>query len=321
MQYYHIDSCIAITNYKTFYEIIITLYIERIHNMWIADGWKDYEVIDTSSGEKLERWGDYILVRPDPQVIWNTEKKHYGWKKFNGHYHRSNKGGGEWEFKNLPEEWSISYKELTFNLKPFSFKHTGLFPEQAANWDWFSSLIKEADRPIKVLNLFAYTGGATVSAAKAGASVTHVDAAKGMVAWAKENAASSGLADAPIRYLVDDCVKFVEREIRRGNKYDGIIMDPPSYGRGPKGEIWKIEESVFPFIQLTSQLLSDNPLFFLINSYTTGLQPAVLSYMLHTVLDPIHKGTVEANEIGLPVKSNSLILPCGASGRWVVERK
>ncbi len=284
--------------------------------MWIADGWKDYEVIDTSDGEKLERWGDYLLIRPDPQVIWNTEKKNYGWKKFNGHYHRSNKGGGEWEFKNLPEEWSIQYKELTFNLKPFSFKHTGLFPEQATNWDWFSSLIKEADRPIKVLNLFAYTGGATVSAAKAGANVTHVDAAKGMVAWAKENAASSGLADAPIRYLVDDCVKFVEREIRRGNKYDGIIMDPPSYGRGPKGEIWKIEESVFPFIKLTSQLLSDNPLFFLINSYTTGLQPAVLSYMLHTVLDPVHKGTIEANEIGLPVKSNGLILPCGASGRW-----
>jgi 23S rRNA (cytosine1962-C5)-methyltransferase len=284
--------------------------------MWIADGWKDYEVLDTSSGEKLERWGDYLLVRPDPQVIWNTDKKHYGWKKFNGHYHRSNKGGGEWEFKNLPEEWSINYKELTFNLKPFSFKHTGLFPEQAANWDWFSSLIKEENRPIKVLNLFAYTGGATVSAAKAGASVTHVDAAKGMVAWAKENAASSGLADAPIRYLVDDCVKFVEREIRRGNKYDGIIMDPPSYGRGPKGEIWKIEESVFPFIKLTSQLLSDDPLFFLINSYTTGLQPAVLSYMLHTVLDPIHKGTVEAQEIGLPVKGNGLVLPCGASGRW-----
>ncbi|WP_022778087.1 class I SAM-dependent methyltransferase [Butyrivibrio sp. AE3009] len=284
--------------------------------MWIADGWKDYEVIDTSSGEKLERWGDYLLVRPDPQVIWNTDKKHFGWKKWNGHYHRSNKGGGEWEFKNLPEEWSINYKELTFNLKPFSFKHTGLFPEQAANWDWFSSLINEADRPIKVLNLFAYTGGATVSAAKAGASVTHVDAAKGMVAWAKENAASSGLGDAPIRYLVDDCVKFVEREIRRGNKYDGIIMDPPSYGRGPKGEIWKIEESVFPFIKLSSQLLSDKPLFFLINSYTTGLQPAVLSYMLHTVLDPIHKGTVEADEIGLPVKGNGLVLPCGASGRW-----
>ena len=287
--------------------------------MWLADGWKDYEVIDTSSGEKLERWGDYMLVRPDPQVIWNTEKKHFGWKKFNGHYHRSNKGGGEWEFKNLPEEWTINYKELTFNLKPFSFKHTGLFPEQATNWDWFSSLIKEANRPIKVLNLFAYTGGATVSAAKAGASVTHVDASKGMVGWAKENAASSGLSDAPIRYLVDDCVKFVEREIRRGNKYDAIIMDPPSYGRGPKGEIWKIEESVFPFIKLSAQLLSDEPLFFLINSYTTGLQPAVLSYMLHTVLDPIHKGSVEAQEIGLPVKSNGLVLPCGASGRWTAK--
>ncbi|WP_026655627.1 MULTISPECIES: class I SAM-dependent methyltransferase [Butyrivibrio] len=287
--------------------------------MWIANGWKDYEVIDTSSGEKLERWGDYMLVRPDPQVIWKTDKKHFGWKKWNGHYHRSNKGGGEWEFRNLPEEWTINYKELTFNLKPFSFKHTGLFPEQAANWDWFSSLIKEANREIKVLNLFAYTGGATVSAAKAGAKVTHVDAAKGMVAWAKENAASSGLADAPIRYLVDDCVKFVEREIRRGNKYDGIIMDPPSYGRGPKGEIWKIEDSVFPFIELTSKLLSDKPLFFLINSYTTGLQPAVLSYMLHTVLDPIHPGTIEANEIGLPVKSNGLVLPCGASGRWTAK--
>ncbi|MBQ4218442.1 MAG: class I SAM-dependent methyltransferase [Butyrivibrio sp.] len=287
--------------------------------MWIANGWKDYEVIDTSSGEKLERWGDYMLVRPDPQVIWKTDKKHFGWKKWNGHYHRSSKGGGEWEFRNLPEEWTINYKELTFNLKPFSFKHTGLFPEQAANWDWFSSLIKEANREIKVLNLFAYTGGATVSAAKAGAKVTHVDAAKGMVAWAKENAASSGLSDAPIRYLVDDCVKFVEREIRRGNKYDGIIMDPPSYGRGPKGEIWKIEDSVFPFIELTSKLLSDNPLFFLINSYTTGLQPAVLSYMLHTVLDPIHPGTIEANEIGLPVKSNGLVLPCGASGRWTAK--
>lgn len=287
--------------------------------MWIANGWKDYEVIDTSSGEKLERWGDYMLVRPDPQVIWKTDKKHFGWKKWNGHYHRSSKGGGEWEFRNLPEEWTINYKDLTFNLKPFSFKHTGLFPEQAANWDWFSSLIKEANREIKVLNLFAYTGGATVSAAKAGAKVTHVDAAKGMVAWAKENAASSGLSDAPIRYLVDDCVKFVEREIRRGNKYDGIIMDPPSYGRGPKGEIWKIEDSVFPFIELTSKLLSDNPLFFLINSYTTGLQPAVLSYMLHTVLDPIHPGTIEANEIGLPVKSNGLVLPCGASGRWTAK--
>ena len=249
--------------------------------MWIANNWKDYEVLDTSGGEKLERWGKYLLVRPDPQVIWNTPHEHPGWKKKNGHYHRSSKGGGEWEFINLPDEWSISYKDLTFHLKPFSFKHTGLFPEQAVNWDWFSNLIAHAGRPVKVLNLFAYTGGATVSAAKAGAQVTHVDASKGMVSWAKENAAASGLADAPIRWLVDDCTKFVEREIRRGNHYDGIIMDPPSYGRGPKGEIWKIEENIFPFVELTAKLLSDKPLFFLINSYTTGLQPAVLCYMLN----------------------------------------
>lgn len=214
--------------------------------MWIADQWKDYEVLDTSSGEKLERWGDYLLVRPDPQVIWNTPRKNPGWKKKNGHYHRSSKGGGEWEFFDLPEQWSIHYKELTFNLKPFSFKHTGLFPEQAANWDWFGDRIRNAGRPIKVLNLFAYTGGATLAAAAAGASVTHVDASKGMVAWAKENSRSSGLENAPIRWIVDDCVKFVEREIRRGNHYDGIIMDPPSYGRGPKGEIWKIETSIYP---------------------------------------------------------------------------
>jgi 23S rRNA (cytosine1962-C5)-methyltransferase len=284
--------------------------------MWLAENWKDYEVLDTSDGEKLERWGKYQLVRPDPQVIWNTEKKLPGWRKPNGHYHRSNKGGGEWEFNSLPEEWTINYNSLTFHLKPFSFKHTGLFPEQAANWDWFSKLIRESGRDIKVLNLFAYTGGATVSAAAAGASVTHVDASKGMVTWAKENAASSGLADASIRWLVDDCSKFVQREIRRGNKYDAIIMDPPSYGRGPKGEIWKIEESIYPFIELCSQVLSDNPLFFLINSYTTGLQPAVLSYMLHTILDPIHKGKIEADEVGLPVSSNGLVLPCGASGRW-----
>ncbi len=285
--------------------------------MWIADGWKDYQVLDTSSGEKLERWGDYILVRPDPQVIWNTEKNRNGWKKPNGHYHRSSKGGGEWEFFNLPNEWSISYKDLTFHLKPFSFKHTGLFPEQATNWDWFSDLIKKAGRPVKVLNLFAYTGGATLAAAKAGASVTHVDASKGMVQWAKENAAASGLADAPIRYLVDDCVKFVEREIRRGNKYDAIIMDPPSYGRGPKGEIWKIEDSIFSFIELTTQILSDKPLFFLINSYTTGLQPAVLSYMVNTAIVKKFGGNVEANEIGLPVECNGLVLPCGASARYV----
>lgn len=284
--------------------------------MWIADQWKDYEVIDTSTGEKLERWGKYLLVRPDPQVIWNTPQNISGWKNYNGHYHRSVKGGGEWEFHNLPEEWSIQYKDLTFNLKPFSFKHTGLFPEQACNWDWFSSLIKHAGRPIKVLNLFAYTGGATLSAAKAGASVTHVDASKGMVAWAKENAASSGLKDAPIRWLVDDCVKFVEREIRRGNTYDAIIMDPPSYGRGPKGEIWKIEESIFPFIELTTKILSETPLFFLVNSYTTGLQPAVLTYMIHTALVSQYGGKVDAAEIGLPVTSNGLVLPCGASGRW-----
>ena len=287
--------------------------------MWIADKWKDYEVIDTSSGEKLERWGNYILVRPDPQVIWDTPKNSRGWKKMNGHYHRSKKGGGEWEFFDLPEQWSIHYRSLTFQLKPFSFKHTGLFPEQATNWDWFSEKIKNAGRPIKVLNLFAYTGGATLSAAKAGASVTHVDASKGMVGWAKENAATSGLSEAPIRWLVDDCVKFVEREIRRGNKYDGIIMDPPSYGRGPKGEIWKIEESIYPFVQLCEQLLSDDALFMLINSYTTGLQPAVLTYMLSTAIASKHGGKVISDEIGLPVRSNSLVLPCGASGRWTSD--
>lgn len=291
--------------------------------MWLADQWNDYEVIDCSKGEKLERWGDYLLVRPDPQVIWDTPKKENGWRKMNGHYHRSSKGGGEWEFFQLPKEWTIQYslpinKKLTFHLKPFSFKHTGLFPEQAANWNWFSQLIADAvskGRQVKVLNLFAYTGGATLAAAAAGASVTHVDASKGMVTWAKENAISSGLKDAPIRWLVDDCVKFVEREIRRGNHYDAIIMDPPSYGRGPKGEIWKIEESVYPLIQLCSQILTDNPLFFLINSYTTGLQPAVLSYMISTVLGTANS-TVTASEIGLPVSSNGLVLPCGASGRY-----
>lgn len=248
--------------------------------MWIADNWKDYEVLDCSNGEKLERWGKYTLVRPDPQVIWDTPKKHTGWRKKNAHYHRSKKGGGEWEFFDLPKQWQIHYKDLTFHLQPFSFKHTGLFPEQAANWDWFRELIynrkkQNPNKEIKVLNLFAYTGGATVSAAKAGAAVTHVDASKGMVTWAKENAVASGLKDAPIRWIVDDCVKFVEREIRRGNTYDGIIMDPPSYGRGPKGEIWKIEEKIFPFIELCTQILSKEPLFYLVNSYTTGLQPAV----------------------------------------------
>lgn len=285
--------------------------------MWIAENWQDYEVLDTSAGEKLERWGDYILVRPDPQVIWNTPHDHAAWKKKNAHYHRSAKGGGEWEFIDLPDEWSIKYGSLVFHLKPFNFKHTGLFPEQAANWDWFSRLIKEADRPIKVLNLFAYTGGATIAAAAAGAQVTHVDASKGMVAWAKENAAASGLSEAPIRWLVDDCVKFVERELRRGNHYDAIIMDPPSYGRGPKGEIWKMEESIWRFLELTAGLLSDNPLFFLLNSYTTGLQPAVLSYLLHMTIGKRFGGRVEASEVGLPVSESGLVLPCGAAGRWV----
>jgi len=309
--------------------------------MWIADNWKDYEVIDTSCGEKLERWGSYILLRPDPQVIWNTPKKAREWRRLNGHYHRSPKGGGEWEFFGLPQEWSIRYGSLTFRLKPFSFKHTGLFPEQAVNWDWFSEIIKrrhtsqdihmpdngrhaspgvlmstKAKRPVKVLNLFAYTGGATLAAAAAGASVTHVDASKGMVAWARENAAASGLADAPIRWLVDDCVKFVEREIRRGNTYDGIIMDPPSYGRGPKGEVWKLEENIYPFLELASRLLSEDALFFLINSYTTGLQPAVLTYMLNTTVVKKMGGRAVSSEIGLPVTESGLILPCGASGRW-----
>lgn len=283
--------------------------------MFIAKDWKDYEVIDCSAGEKLERWGDYLLVRPDPQVIWNTPKRHPGWRRMNGHYHRSSKGGGEWEFFGLPQQWSISYKNLTFNLKPFSFKHTGLFPEQAANWDWFSEKIRNAGRPVKALNLFAYTGGATLAAAAAGAAVTHVDASKGMVAWAKENAAASGLGDAKVRWLVDDCQKFVEREIRRGNRYDAVIMDPPSYGRGPKGEVWKIENAVHPLISLCARLLSDEPLFFLVNSYTTGLQPAVLSYLLGTELRRFG-GTVDAQEVGLPVSESGLMLPCGASGRW-----
>ncbi len=308
--------------------------------MWIADNWKDYAVLDASGGEKLERWGSYILVRPDPQVIWRTPYDHSGWKRKNGHYHRSAKGGGEWEFFNLPDEWSISYRfkgnaephtdlppeqtaegaSLTFRLKPFSFKHTGLFPEQAVNWEWFSGLIRRevrtGSRPIKILNLFAYTGGATLAAAAAGAAVTHVDASKGMVGWAKENAAASGLGEAPIRWLVDDCVKFVEREIRRGSKYDGIIMDPPSYGRGPKGELWKMEENIWDFIRLSTQLLSGDALFFLINSYTTGLQPAVLSYMMHTAIVKPFGGHAEAEEIGLPVELSGLILPCGAAGRW-----
>ena len=289
--------------------------------MWIADNWKDYEILDTDSGEKLERWGEYRLIRPDPQVIWTTGRGR-DWNRPNAHYHRSSKGGGEWEFFSLPKEWSISYRELTFRLKPFSFKHTGLFPEQAVNWDWCGERIRcarESGSTVRVLNLFAYTGGATLAAASAGAQVTHVDASKGMVTWARENAAASGLADAPIRWLVDDCGKFVAREIRRGSRYDAIILDPPSYGRGPKGEIWKMEESIFPFLQSCSKLLSDAPLFVLLNSYTTGLQPAALTYLLRAAMDPVMPGSVEAEEIGIPVTRTGLCLPCGASGRWTPD--
>ncbi len=289
----------------------------------VATDWDDYEIIATGDGEKLERWGKLILLRPDPQVIWHAKFPLKSYKGINAVYRRSEKGGGAWS-NNANASFEVERKGLRFSLKLMGFKHTGLFPEQAVNWEWFSSIIKEAlnnnpSRTIKVLNLFAYTGGATLSAAAAGAQVTHVDASKGMVGWAKENAASSGLAKAPVRWLVDDCVKFVEREIRRGSTYDAVIMDPPSYGRGPKGEIWKIEDAVYPFIELTTKVLAKNPLFFLINSYTTGLQPAVLSYMLETALVAKFGGVVQSSEIGLPVSSNGLVLPCGASGRWTAK--
>ena len=288
--------------------------------MWIADNWKEYTVIDTSSGEKLERWGKYTLIRPDPQVIWKTEKKNPLWRTADASYKRSRSGGGAWSDNKLPESWVISYGDLSFRIKPMGFKHTGLFPEQAANWDWFGDLIKNANRPIKVLNLFAYTGGATVAAAKAGAQVVHVDASKGMVAAAKENARLSGLADAPIRYIVDDCKKFIEREIRRGNKYDGIIMDPPSYGRGPTGEVWKIEENIDEFVELTANLLSDEPLFFLLNSYTTGLSASTMKYITSVRLLSKRGGYSEADELGLPVGNSGLALPCGSSVRVTFKK-
>ena len=287
--------------------------------MWGADGWKDYELLDTSDGERLERWGNLILVRPDPQIIWKGVASHPAWKRADGVYRRSKSGGGAWVYNKLPESWTINYGDLRFILRPMGFKHTGLFPEQAANWDWFSSLIKGANRPIKVLNLFAYTGGATLAAAAAGASVVHVDAAKGIVAQAKENAALSGLSEAPIRYIVDDCKKFVEREIRRGNRYDGIIMDPPSYGRGPGGEVWKLEDSIDELISLTSQLLSDQPLFFLVNSYTTGLSPMTMSYLLALKVQKKYGGVIESGELGLKVTKTGAYLPCGASSRWFAE--
>ena len=289
--------------------------------MWTADKWRDYELIDSSDGERLERWGSYTLIRPDPQVIWKDAKKSKLWQNADASYHRSSKGGGNWEKNHLPDEWQIGYENLglRFTLRPMGFKHTGLFPEQAVNWDWFTQLIKNSGRKIKLLNLFGYTGGATVAAAKAGASVCHVDAAKGMVAQAKENAALSGLADAPIRYIVDDCKKFVEREIRRGNRYDAIIMDPPSYGRGPNGEVWKLEDNIDQLVNLTAGVLSDEPLFFLINSYTTGLSPSAMGYILSLRVKSRYGGKIESDEIGLPVTSSGAVLPCGSSSRWGIS--
>ena len=288
--------------------------------MWIADKWQDYELLDCSGGEKLERWGKYTLVRPDPQAIWNTKRTHKGWRAPSARYARSHTGGGQWDKGKLPERWQVRYGDLTFNVKPMNFKHTGLFPEQAANWDFAMERIRHAGRPISVLNLFAYTGGATVACAAAGASVCHVDAAKGMVAWAKENAKSSGLEDAPIRYIVDDCGKFVEREIRRGHKYDAIIMDPPSYGRGPSGEVWRLEDNLYAFVELVSGVLSDAPLFIILNSYTTGLAPSVLTYILESIVSKRWGGSTESRELGLPVTESGLYLPAGATGRWTASQ-
>lgn len=288
--------------------------------MWIANNWTDYEVLDCGGGEKLERWGDQILQRPDPQAIWMRTEENRVWNRAGAIYHRSSSGGGRWEIRHLPEQWAVGYKELTFLLKPMAFKHTGLFPEQAANWDFIMEQVRSAGRPVSVLNLFAYTGGATLAAAAAGARVCHVDASKGMTQWARENAASSGLSERPIRWIVDDCKKFVQREIRRGRHYDAIIMDPPSYGRGPGGETWKIEDDVAEFVALTMQLLSDQPLFVLISSYSTGLAPSVMAYLLGITAMRQHPGRVEAQEIGLPVTSTGLILPCGSSARYLAAR-
>ena len=286
--------------------------------MIIANNWKDYEIIDMANGEKLERWKDIILVRPDPQIIWKNESFPNKWKNANAVYRRSSSGGGTWDYKSkLPSSWQVNYKNLTFNIKPMGFKHTGLFPEQAANWDWMIDKIKKEKREIKVLNLFAYTGGATVACLSAGASVCHVDSSKGMVTWAKENVVSSRLQDKKVRYIIDDdVVKFVEREIRRGNKYDAIIMDPPSYGRGTNGEVWKFEDNICDLVELCSNVLSDNPLFFLINSYTTGISSTVLENILNLNITKKYGGKVENGEIGLPMTNSKLILPCGIFGRW-----
>ena len=287
--------------------------------MWISDQWQDFELIDCSKGEKLERWGKFYLVRPDPQAIWDTPRRNPHWNDRDARYRRSETGGGSWDKGRLPANWQVRYGELTFNVKPMNFKHTGLFPEQACNWDFAMQKIRSAGRPISVLNLFGYTGAATVACAKAGAQVCHVDAAKGMVAWGKENAAASGLAEAPIRWIVDDCAKFVAREQRRGSLYDGIIMDPPSYGRGPGGEVWKLEENLYPFVKLCAGVLSDKPLFVLINSYTTGLAPSVLGYLLNLLVAEKYGGHCTWDELGLPVTETGLALPCGATGRWFSE--
>ncbi len=285
--------------------------------MRVSSNWLDYELIDASCGERLERWGDIILIRPDPQIIWNTKRENPLWKNAHARYHRSNSGGGQWQvYKKIPQQWSLKYRDLVFNVKPMGFKHTGIFPEQATNWDFASDIIKNADRELNVINLFGYTGCATLACLEAGAKVCHVDASKGMVQWAKENAVSSNLADKPVRWLVDDCMKFVAREQRRGNKYDGLIMDPPSYGRGPGGEVWKLEEQLYSFIELCSTILSDDARFFILNSYTTGLPPSVMEYMLNTILVKKFGGSVTSSEIGLHVTESNLILPCGSTAIW-----
>jgi len=284
--------------------------------MWISDGWRDYELIDCGDGERLERWGKHILVRPDPQAIWKTPRTNRLWKNADAVYRRSSSGGGAWEQNDLPDSWTISYGALRFNIRPTNFKHTGLFPEQAANWDYIAGQIKNAGREVSVLNLFAYTGGATLAAAAAGANVCHVDASKGMVSWGKDNAALSGLSDRPIRWIVDDCIKFIQREQRRGKRYDAVIMDPPSYGRGPGGEIWKLEDGIYELIDLCTGILSDDPIFFLVNSYTTGLAPSVLKYILSTLITPRFGGSTECAELGLPVTESGLALPCGSACRW-----
>lgn len=288
--------------------------------MKLSNDWVDYEILDMADGKKLERWGKFILDRPDPQIVWKEKTNKELWNKANAIYHRSKKGGGYWENKtSVPSNWQIKYKDLTFNIKQMGFKHTGLFPEQAVNWDYMINKIKKSNRKIKVLNLFAYTGGATVACAYAGADVVHVDSSKGMVSWAKENIVSSNLEDRYVRFIVDDCIKFVQREIRRGNKYDAIVMDPPSFGRGANGEVWNIEESLFPLIKLCEEVLSDNPLFFLINSYTTGMSPTVLENILNITINRKYNGRVTSGEVGLPMKSSNLILPCGIYGLWENE--